>query len=150
MNTDPYQRAEGALLTLEQRSRYDEKNRLELLAVHGVKGLLLGPLLYGFGGPTSWNVTFGTEALIFLAVPCFFGGLLLLLGLAWDRHILLEGIGMLGLLVWDALMIYVMIAGDAAPYVTVIYASMAALMLIHLKTLGRYLVARRKAGHVDY
>ena len=145
---DPWNRAEEALVNLETRTRYDEKNRLELLAVHGVKGLCLGPLIYNFGGPDAWNQVFGAEAIVFLAAPCFFGGLLLLLGLGMNRHILLEGIGMFGLLVWDTLMIYVMVRGDTAPYVTVIYTSMAALMLIHLKTLWRYFIARWRTHHV--
>lgn len=148
--TGPWDRAEEALVALEQRTQYDEKNRLELLAVHGLKGLLVGPLLYMFGGPDAWNSTFGPAAIVFLAAPAFFGGLLLLLGLAWKRNIVLEAIGMMGMLVWDALMIYVMLASEAAPYVTVVYASMACLMSIHLRTLFRYLRARWVAGEAEH
>lgn len=144
---DPFDRAEEALVSLEQRTLYDEKNRLELLGVHGVKGLLLGPLLYNFGGPDAWNLVFGAHAIVWLAAPAFFGGLLLLLGLAWNRNILLEAVGMILLLVWDLLMVYVLANRGQVPYVLVIYGAFAALMCIHLRTLTRYLWIRWKAEH---
>lgn len=148
MNT-PWDRAEEALVALETRTQYDEKNRLELLAVHGIKGLALGPLLYNFGGPDAWYTVFGHSSIVFLAAPAFFGGLLLLLGLAWNRNIVAEAVGMAGLLLWDGLMIFTMIVGDAAPYVVVVYASMAALMCIHVRTLWRYIRSRWKMGNHD-
>lgn len=147
MMHDPFDRAEEALVSLEQRTLYDEKNRLELLGVHGVKGLLLGPLLYNFGGPDAWNIMFGAQSIIFLAAPAFFGGLLLLLGLAWNRNILLEAIGMILLLVWDLLMLTVLWEAGQVPYVVVIYGAFAALMCIHIKTLARYLWIRWKVSH---
>jgi hypothetical protein len=147
---DLYSRAEEALVSLEYRSRYDEKNRLELLAVHGIKGLALGLLIYHAGAPESWNTEFGAQAAFFLAAPAFFGGLLLLLGLTWNRNIFLEALGMIGLLTWDLLMVYVMVKQAATPYVPVIYLSMAALMLIHVKTLVRYLWSTWKVAHYEH
>jgi hypothetical protein len=139
---DPYIRAEEALVSLELRTQYDEKNRLELLSVHGVKGLLLGPLLYFFGGPEAWNILFGREATVFLAAPAFFGGLLLLLGLFWHRNIILEAAGMFGLIIWDGLMVYSMLRAGQNPYTIVVYAAFAALMLVHIKTLVLYILAK--------
>lgn len=144
--TDPYLRAEEALVSLEQRTQYDEKNRLELLAVHGFKGLAVGMAIHFGGAPPAWNDVYGASTTVFLAAPAFLGGVLLLLGLAWNRNILLEALGMLGLLLWDILMIRVMFTAANSPYVPIIYLAMACLMGIHVRTLLRYLNARRKAA----
>lgn len=139
---DPFIRAEEALVSLELRTQYDQQNRLELLTVHGVKGMLLGPLLYFFGGPDAWDLIFGKDATIFLAAPAFFGGMLLLLGLYWHRNVILEAAGMFGLIVWDSLMIYCMARAALNPYVIVIYLAFAALMIVHIKTLCQYILAK--------
>lgn len=142
--TNPWERAEEALVSLEQRTQYDEKNRLELLSVHALKGLLVGPLILKDGGPDAWNILFGNDTLFFLAAPAFFGGLLLMIGLLWNRNILLEAVGMALMLVWDGLMLYTLGRAGLTTYVLVVYGAMMLLMLVHAKTLFNYIRARWK------
>lgn len=145
MNDPLFTRAEEALVALEQRTRYDEKNRLELLAVHGFKGLFVGLMVFLYGGPDAWDVLYGPDTSLFLSAPAFFGGLTLLIGLGWNRNILLEAFGMCSLLMWDGLMFYCLARAGQNPYVLGVYGAMALLMLIHLRTLAKYLLARKDA-----
>lgn len=144
--SSPWERAEDALVTLEQRTRYDERNRIELLMVHALKGIGVGYMLARYGPPDAWNLEFGEGSQFFLWAPALFGGLMLMLGLLWGRNILLEAIGMAGLITWDFLMIFTLAKSGLNPYAVVVYAGMAGLMIVHIKTLAKYLRARLKAG----
>lgn len=142
--TNPWDRAEEALVALEHRTQYDERNRLALLSVHGLKGVGVGVLLYLFGPPEAWVMLYGHETEVFLLLPAMAGGIMLLLGLLLNRNILLEALGMIGLLIWDLLMIWTLSMAGLNPYAVAVYVGMAGLMGIHLMTLVRYLRGRLK------
>jgi hypothetical protein len=145
--TNPWDRAEEALVALEQRTQYDERNRLELLFVHAMKGMAVGVLMAAYGPPDAWLLEFGTHSAFFLWAPALVGGIALMAGLLWNRNILLEAIGMMSLIAWDCLMIYTLGKSGTNPYALGVYAGVAGLMFIHLRTLWRYLRARTEVLH---
>lgn len=145
MKPDPFHRAEKALLSLEQRSRYDESNRIALLVIHGVMGVVVGFLMMAYGAPDAWRQVVGPDRDWMLALPAAIGGFLLLGGLlVFNRNMLLESIGMTLILIWDCVMVFILQKFGLNPYAVAVYASMAALMGVHVFTLIRYLATRER------
>lgn len=142
---DPFERAKEALVALEQRTRYDASNRLALLTVHGLIGLVVGMFQWYDGPPLAWTKVFGPDTEVFLAAPAVLGGILLLLGLAWNRNIIFEAVGMVGILTWDGLMIFVLNRAGDTTYAPYVYLGLFSLMSVHVYTLAKYLLAREKA-----
>lgn len=137
--TDPVDIAHDALERLASRQRYDERNRLALLIVHGVMGVAVGALILIDSPPAAWVDWVGTGREAWLAGPALAGGATLLAGLAAGRHLILEAAGMAGILAWDALMVATFVKGDGPAYPTALYLGLAALMTIHVVTLCLYL-----------
>lgn len=145
MKPDVYHRAEKALVSLDKRTHYDERNRLALLCVHGVMGLVVGWLIAAYGAPEAWVNRFGHGTELWLAAPAFWGGLTLLAALfLFDRHLILEAVGMALILVWDLFMAWILFDLGLNPYAVAVYLGLGALMCIHVYTLGMYVWYRRK------
>lgn len=144
MSPDPYHRAEKALVSLDKRTHYDERNRLALLCVHGVMGVVVGYLMAAYGTPDAWIMRFGPDNDLWLAGPAFCGGLILLSSLfIFDRHLVGEAIGMAMILAWDLGMAYILWDFGLNPYAVAVYVGMGALMCIHVYTLAMYVWYRR-------
>lgn len=142
MEDDKFERAQGALTSLAQRQDYDQRNRLALLAVHGWAALVIGLLIVVEGGPTAWVEKYGTRHDWALAAPAIVGGVLLLVGLTNGRAIRLEAAGMTFILAWDLYMVWLLgsagVVGPTALYPVAVYGCLAALMVVHLRTLYAY------------
>lgn len=152
ISEDRYSEAEQALNRLAERAAYDERNRLALLLVHALTGILAGLLITLDREPASWLDLVGPGHAWWLGAPPIVGGILLAAGLAMRRtprigeriRLVTEAIGMTGIMAWDAAMIYVIgRAGDAA-YPVAVYAGLAGLMSVHMVTLGAYIVRRSR------
>lgn len=144
--SSPYHRAERALMSLEQRTKYDERNRLTLLGIHGVMGVVVGWLMLAYGTPDAWTEAVGPDRDWMLASPALAGGTLLLAALyLLKRNLLLEAAGMVLILGWDLTMVYILNRFGLNPYAVAVYVTMAALMLVHVGTLAAYVWARRRS-----
>lgn len=144
--TSPFHRAEKALVSLEQRTKYDERNRLALLAIHGVMGVVVGWLMLAYGTPDAWIQAVGTGRDWLLAGPALLGGTLLLAALyLLKRNLILEAAGMALILAWDLVMVYILQRFGLNPYAVAVYVTMAALMCVHVGTLAAYVWARRRS-----
>lgn len=139
-----------SLRSLGRRTRYDERNRLALLAVHVAGGLTFSACFAHFGIPQPWVSAYGltwVPDLLVTATPAV-GAALLAVGLAWHRQVALEAAGMGVLLAWElAGMVAVLRWIDlehpgAVQYHLVFYGLPAALMIVHLVTLVAYLRTR--------
>lgn len=131
---------------LEQRQRYSEKNRLALLATHGIGLVIVGVLLAIDHPARAVQNLYGEWTPLFNALPTLGGGLLLL-GLIAGRRLVLEATGMLVGLTWDVGMITAFVLYALAPpppvaviippstYPIAIYGTLAVLMAVHLVTL---------------
>lgn len=130
---------------LEYKEKYASKNRFGLLIVHSLIGLAVGSNILEYGPPTSFmgiDVAKGS-GLILGGLP-FMGGLILLAGLLMRRLLLLEGVGMTCLLIWDAWMaigFYDAFKDGTLsnPYPIYIYAGLFSFMTIHLWTFYKFL-----------
>ncbi len=145
---------EHLAITLDRKQRYDERNRLALLAAHGL-GALLAAALIGYDEPSvtvqgllgKWTDAFNTMPAI--------GGATLLLGLAWGRKLALEATGMGIILAWDLGMAVSfgyaarIAAHDGNPatvpasYPLAVYGTLGALLVIHLVTLVTIILGKR-------
>ena len=139
-----FDEAERSLNSLANRQRYDEKNRLALLSIHGWIGAIVGALIIFSGPPSVWLDFFSRDSAWVLASPALFGGVILLWGLYGGRVILVEAIGMSLILVWDlsmtALFVSQGLLGEASTlYPIMVYLGFALLMSIHIKTLIQFL-----------
>lgn len=144
---NPFHRAERALMSLEQRTKYDERNRLALLAIHGVMGVVVGWLMLRYGTPDAWIQAAGEGRDWMLATPALLGGSLLLAALyLLKRNLLLEAVGMLLILAWDLVMVVILQRFGLNPYAVAVYVTMAALMCVHVGTLALYVWARKRAA----
>lgn len=141
-------------LNLDRKQRYDERNRLALLAAHGF-GALFAAALIGYDEPSAtvkgllgeWTDAFNTLPAI--------GGATLLLGLAWGRKVFLEAAGMGVILAWDLGMAVAfgyaarVAAHDGNPatipasYPLAVYGTLGALLVIHLVTLATIILGKR-------
>ena len=147
MTSNPFHRAESALLSLELRTRYDERNRLALLSIHGVMGVVVGWLMLRYGTPDAWAQAVGEGRDWILATPALLGGTLLLAALyLLGRNLLIEAVGMSLILAWDVTMVVILYRFGLNPYAVAVYVTMAALMCIHIGTLALYVWARRAAA----
>lgn len=146
---NPYDVIEDAAVSLGRKSRYDERNRLTLLTIHGLIGLTAGALLTYDGAPMTYQSLVGTEVhhMLPLALTALIGGAMLLAGLLFNRNLMLEAIGMAFMLAWDLMMTATFFVGRITGesenwYPVMIYAGLAAMMTTHLLTLVTYI--RRK------
>ena len=132
-------------MSLEKRTRYDESNRLALLAIHGLLGVVVGVLLLAYGPPDPWIEMVGEGKGGLLAAPALLGGFLLLGGLfVFNRNMFLEATGMTLILAWDFTMVLIIQKFGLNPYAVAVYAGLAALMLVHVITLIRYVLAKER------
>lgn len=139
-----YDAAEASLDALASRQLYDEKNRLALLSIHGWMGVLSGFLILRAGSPVAWQLFAGKGSDWMLAFPAFLGGTVLLMGLYLGRRLAAEAVGMALMLCWDLVMTFIftrqaLVEQSVTLYPTAVYAGLAALMFVHLRTLVRYL-----------
>lgn len=136
---DPYMAVSNSLDGIVERHRYDQRNRLALLAIHGVIGVVVGVLMTFGDPPVAFQMLFGMENKLYLAVPPMIGGSILLSGLAAGRILLAEAIGMFIMFLWDLGMVGVFIVQSietSTPvYAVAVYGGLAALMAVHLRTL---------------
>lgn len=158
---DPLDRLDLAADRLERRQRYAEDNRLALLTIHGLMGVVIGFLLVIDGTAQSLQRLFHDSevALAPLTFGPSLGGCVLLLGLMLRRNLALEAIGMSMMLMWDITMavcfgVIAFLAsrdGDpltsASSYPVGVYLGIAALMATHLVTLIQLL--REEDRHAD-
>lgn len=136
---DALDRAEESLNRLARRQRYDERNRLALLAVHGYIGIFTGAMIWIGGGPTTWALLVGSDDKDWiLGAPAVIGGLTLLVGLYAGRSLMIEAVGMVVMLAWDLTMVYLFVFLSPNKYPTSLYLGLALLMSIHLGTLIAY------------
>lgn len=137
---------EAFAVSLEQRQRYSEKNRIALLATHGVGLIIVGVLLAVDPPARAVAALYGDATWAFNAIPTL-AGAVLLIGLTTGRRIVLEACGMLMGLLWDLGMIaaFVLHALNPPPpepvvvpistYPIAVYGTLAVLMGVHLFTL---------------
>jgi hypothetical protein len=152
----PLDRLEEIAIPLAVRQTYDEQNRLALLMIHGLGGLATTFLMFRDHLSVTQQVLMGEWAMPFNVLPGL-GGAILLLGLAWGRRLLLEGVGMAILLAWDFGMVRMFVEAsqrfphDHDPrtvstlYPLSIYGQLGMLLAVHAWTLVR-LVARERAA----
>ncbi|GAA0494677.1 hypothetical protein Ade02nite_19920 [Paractinoplanes deccanensis] len=152
------------LQTSDATVKRSERNRIGLLHLHAAFAVYIGPMFAllgrdGMAGPAWLLIRRIPGAPVSLACLLFAGGVIL--GIAtWHRAVRWEIVGLCMLLGW-----YVTIAvsfGGAllwwltggfpagtpkpAPYTHGVYLHLGALMIVHLVTLIRIRVARRKAA----
>lgn len=158
---DRYEKIQRAADLLARRVIWEQGNRIGLLRIHGVVGLVAGLQMLLYGSASSLEHIFGLgirEVLGFLGIV---GGLILLGGLMHKpRRILLEAVGLVLLGMWDGLMFlgfavarysqhnYTRLpwgtpipppdSGYVTPYPIAVYAGMFALIVIHLLTLAKF------------
>lgn len=149
-DNDRLDRADKALESLALKQRYDERNRVTLLLVHAVGGFFAGLFIITDEPPTAWVDRFGPGEALPLGGPPLVGGLLLAFGLAMRYtsapsawRFVIEAVGMLGILAWSLVMIWVISGSGNAVYPVAVYADLAGLMLVHFATLAAYLWRRQ-------
>lgn len=157
---DPLVRIEAAAEALAQRAHWESGNRIGLLRVHALTGLVSGIQVVCFGGATVIESAFGIWSRPILGFLAIAGGVVLMSGLlARPRSIPAEALGLTLLGLWDLAMalgiLYARVhSGDfaprglleplpkppivyVAPYAISVYAGLTALIVVHLYTLRR-------------
>lgn len=153
-----------------RRVLYERGNRLGLLWVHGIVGVVGGMQQLLYGSATQVEDALGPWVRLLLVPLALGGGLLLLLGLTRkpQRSIPLEAVGLALVACWDLAMtaglayaryaqhtyrplplLRPMPHGYVPAYPITVYAGMLALLVIHLVTLRhlRHLPPRDGAPH---
>lgn len=153
---DPFTRLENAAEVIVKQTSWEQQNRLGLLAIHGVIGVLAGMLMMINGTATSFEV-FGLWIRPALSGLSIFGGAVLLAGLiSKPRNVRLEISGLALMGIWDLAMAVAFIVARTVNHVTykftfpwvalpdssrlypvVIYLGMFALICVHLWTLRK-------------
>lgn len=147
---DPLDRIDEGLTRIARRQAYADRNRLTLLAIHGIGGVAITALLFHDGPAPAVADALGDHIDLFNLLPGI-GGALLLAGLLARRFLPLEAPGMGLLLAWDVAMAGIFYTtartsatdGDpatiAVTYPVAVYAILGALMVTHLLTLVQLL-----------
>lgn len=159
--SDPFDRIEDAAENLARRVIWEQGNRIGLLRVHLVVGILTGAQMLAFGSASTLEALVGPGIRVFLGVLGIVGGTILFTGLHRSpRSIVLEALGLALLGVWDFVMAVGLAiarlhstsfglkwpwvplpppsAGFVAPYPATVYAGLGALITIHLLTLRKF------------
>lgn len=148
---DPFDRLEQIARRLAARQRYSDKNRIALLAVHGVMGLVVAFLIAADKPAPSLLLLIGGPLLHLVNLLPAIGGGLLVGGLLLHRNLYLEAAGMTILLAWDGFMgvAFGVVAHRygsdhnpltiAASYPIGVYLGLGGLMVVHLVTLAQML-----------
>lgn len=157
MSDESLARAAAAADRLEDRFTWEQANRLGLLRVHAIVGILGGIQILLYGGPSNLEESLGVWTRPALGVLAVVGGTILALGLARrPRDIGLEAVGLSLVGLWDLAMTLGLAwtrieQGEYAPipltqaldptyvrpYPVTVYAGLFALICIHLWTLRR-------------
>lgn len=143
----------SSIENLEYKSKYNSKNRFQLLFVHSMVGIGAGGLLIVNGYPVTFQGVLSNSYMeFFIGFVPFMGGLFLLIGLLLNRHLLLEAVGMALLLIWDLWMVYcIWWTTENVPntvyYPLFVYGGLAAFMCVHLGTLYKFVDRRAFVGH---
>lgn len=158
---DPFERVEVATQNLARRVVWEQGNRIGLLRVHAVVGVLAGAQMLAFGGPTQLEALFGPPVRIILGTIGLVGGAILFSGLeTTPRSIYREALGLTVLGLWDLVMTLGLAwarlhstsfglnwpsvpepspaTGYVAPYPIAVYGGLFALIVIHLATLHKF------------
>lgn len=159
---DPFERIERATNRLARRVLWEQGNRIGLLRVHGVVGILAGAQMLAFGGPSQLEVF--VWARLWLGVTGVLGGSLVMYGLhCRPRSIPTEAVGLAVMGLWDLTMTVGLAwarmhttswgwswpwerppsaaSGYVPAYPVTVYAGLFALICIHLFTLRRFVKA---------
>lgn len=156
---DPFRRIETAAEALARRVVWEQGNRIGLLRVHGVVGVLAGVQMLAFGGPSQLEAF--PWARLWLGLTGLCGGTLVMYGLhRRPRSIPTEAAGLAVLGLWDLTMTVGLAwarlhttswgwswpwekpppaaSGYVPAYPVTVYAGLFALICIHLLTLQRF------------
>lgn len=162
MTGDAFDRLETAAERVARRAEWEQANRVGLLWVHGLMGLLAGPQMLLWGSASVIENAVGVWARVALAAIGTVGGLFLVVGLRRrPRSIPLEVVGLFSVGTWDLLMAAglliarfqqhdyrliplgkPLVTGYVVAYPITVYAGLTALVAIHLWTLRRLRKAR--------
>lgn len=140
-----------------------QQNRLGLLWVHGLMGVLVGLLMLAFGTASNFETMIGGWMRPFLGTLGIVGGIAIIIGLTRrPRSIRWEAIGLALLGVWDLIIMASFttllferpphlswpweVIGDAysRPYPILIYGGLLMLLLLHLLTLWSLMKLERR------
>lgn len=159
LERDAFERVESAAEALARRVTWEQGNRIGLLRVHAITGIVAGVQILAFGGPTQLEHMPGAR---FAQGMCgLIGGLLLWVSLhRRPRSITGEALGLLVLGLWDLTFVvgltYARLhstafglgwpwdepppgaSGYVPPYPIAVYAGMFGLICIHLYTLRTF------------
>lgn len=154
---DAFDRLEAAAETVAQRAEWERSNRVGLLWVHAVVGIVVGIQMLLYGSATTIEAALGLWTRPALAITGLVGGLLLAVGIVRNRTVILEAIGLAVIGAWDLCMacgfIYARVSagqfspramfeplpvGYVLPYPISVYLGLAALIAVHLWTLRRF------------
>lgn len=156
-NKDAFDRLEEAAANVAQRAEWEQSNRVGLLWVHGLMGLLAGPQMLLWGSASTIESAVGVWSRVVLAGIGTLGGMFLVAGLRrTPRSIPLEVAGLALVGSWDCLMALGLVfarlhqndfrviplgepltAGYVVAYPITVYVGLTALILVHLWTLRR-------------
>lgn len=157
---DPFERIERATNRLARRVLWEQGNRIGLLRVHGVVGILAGAQMLAFGGPSQLEDIHWAR--MWLGVTGLLGGLLVMWGLhSRPRSISTEAAGLAVMGLWDLTMTVGLAwarmhttswgwswpwekpppasSGYVPAYPVTVYAGLFALICIHLLTLVKFI-----------
>jgi hypothetical protein len=168
MNNDAFDRLEHAAERVAATATWERANRVGLLWVHAVVGVLAGGQMLAFGSASNIEAMVGVWSRSALGVLGIVGGLALALGILRRKRrrrywleIEATGLALIGL--WDGCMCIGMaaariMAGDFAPrppwealpppgtyvlpYPIAVYGGLCALVCVHLWTLRRFKKAK--------
>lgn len=147
LGPDPLPGIKSFILELEYKERYASRNRLSLLLIHGIASMIIGYNILKYGPPTSFmGLNPSGFADIALGLSPLIGGFTLVVGLIFGRFMILEGIGITFILIWDLWMtsgFYLaydkgVLVGNN-PYPIYIYAALSGFMVIHTITFYKFL-----------
>lgn len=156
---DPFERIEAAADRLARRVLWEQGNRIGLLRVHGVVGVIAGSQMLAFGGPSQLETI--PLARLWLGITGLIGGLILMWGLHHKpRSIPAEFVGLSLMGVWDLTMTLGLAwarlhttsfglswpwdlppsaaSGYVPAYPIAVYAGLFVLICIHLVTLRKF------------
>lgn len=147
MELDPFDRLELVANRIAARQQYADRNRIALLGIHGVMGLVIAFLIAIDSPARTLMELVGEPALNLVNLLPAIGGGVLVAGLLLHRNLYLEAAGMAVLFAWDTFMgtafgiVAHRFATDSDPatvaysYPVGVYLGLGALMLVHLVTL---------------
>lgn len=155
---DPYGRIETAAEKLARRVTWEQGNRIGLLSVHAIAGILGGAQQIMYGSAPNIETAFGTWVRIIFGTLALIGGCILFSGLnAHPRSIKREAAGLSLLAAWDALMTLGLLwaridshdfsllgfnekipLGYVVTYPLAVYGGLFALIMVHLSTLHKF------------